>query len=89
MCNCMNMCRDFAELAELPKWIRPSGHHPRCEDYKLINFKRVELDGASFIDTPENVQTYLDEDDNPDAYTVTDIRLTKDQFESLSEFEWF
>jgi hypothetical protein len=63
-----------------------SKHHPKCEDFRQIEFIRV-LDGddGSFIDTKENALSYIEEESE---YTHGGaVMLTQDQFDSLPEYQ--
>lgn len=89
MCNCLGWARDYSECAHLPRWIKPSQHHPNCEDYKLNKYQRLIIPAAGLrlIDTPEHIAEMIPEDDTP--YTIEYVDLTQDQFESIPEFEGY
>jgi len=86
MCNCKNMMRDAASegCASLPL----SEHHPKCEDYKLIKYARIALDGTPAIMELDDAQDYINDLDDNDVtdYTYMEVFMTKDQFERLPEF---
>lgn len=85
MCNCQNWCRDWRETdgGKYPK----SKHAPGCEDFKTEPFSRVEHDGSSCLMEPAEVAGFVDSGES--SYIVTTVMLTRDQFESLPEFNGF
>lgn len=85
MCNCQSWCRDWRET-EGGKWPK-SDHAPGCEDYKPVEFSRVEFDGAYCIMEPAEAKQMLDDGDY--EYTITPVMLTRDQFERIPEFQGF
>ena len=85
MCNCMTWCRVPTE--ENGGKYPLSDHHPKCEDFKRQEFKRVELDGTYCVMTPAEAEAMLAESD--EQYTVSTVMLTRDQFERMPEFNGF
>lgn len=94
MCECIGMARTFDELAGLHKSIPPSVHHPRCEHYKTSSYAVISYGGqGGLITAPNMVEEFIKDEvssgNDADDYTVTEINLTKDQFENLPEFSGF
>lgn len=65
----------------------PSIHHANCREYRQIRYVRVFLDDCNpLIITPQELSTMeFGEDD----YYITDVYMTKDQFEKIPEFQGF
>ena len=40
-------------------------------------------------DILENINLYLQEDSHPEEFEITDVYLTKEEFDKLAEFEGF
>lgn len=85
MCNCKTWCRDWRETigGKYPK----SNHAPGCEDYKPEVFARVELDGTCCVMEENEAADMVKDSDS--GYVVTQVMLTRDQFESMAEFNGF
>lgn len=85
MCNCSGMVRTGEETqgGKYP----PSDHAPGCEDFHTERFIRVEHDGTFCVMEPADAEEYLHDSD--EEYAVSDVWLTRDQFEKLPEFEGF
>lgn len=65
----------------------PSEHAPGCDEYRLEEFARIELDGAFCVIELLYLPWVLE--DGEEDYKVTTIKLTWDQFEKLPEFQGF
>lgn len=85
MCDCKTWCRDWQETkgGKYP----PADHAPGCEDHKTERFVRLEHDGTACILEPAEAAAMVAESDC--EYTVTDVFLTRDQFERMGEFHGF
>ena len=85
MCNCKSWCRDWREThgGKYPK----SDHAPGCEDYKPVEYSRVEFDGTYCVMEPAEAKQMTEDSDY--EYTVTPVMLTRDQFERIPEFQGF
>lgn len=95
MCNCIGMVRTFNELQGLGRSIPPSQHHPKCEDYILVEYSEFKYEGGNgivmekhemddFIESEKNSGWIESED-----YSITPIYLTADQYENMPEFDGF
>lgn len=86
MCECKenNWCRLFEETqgGKYP----PSEHAPGCSEYILDEFMLISLDGKGCV-VPKN--EYFPEDYEEDEYIISEIKLTRDQYDNLKEFEGF
>jgi len=78
-CECLTWAREGGS--------NPSDHHPRCPEYKLETFAEMEHDGAKCIVELREVAGIIGDEDC--AYTVRRVRMTRDQFNRLPEFEGF
>lgn len=87
MCNCKEWCRDWRETegGKYPK----SDHAPGCEDYKTERFVRVEYDGTACVMEPAEAQAMVDDAGEGIAYILSDVFLTRDQFDRMGEFAGF
>jgi len=56
---------------------------------RLETFYRVELDGSWCMVETADLPSWLEPELDGYAYTVTAVRMTRRQFESLPEFEGF
>lgn len=80
MCNC-------GTWARVPKNnFPPSDHHPDCAEYKPEPFARIEHDGTHCIMEQHEAEAMIAE---CDGYTVTQVMLTREQFERLPDFGGF
>lgn len=93
MCNCIGLCRTFDET---PPGVKPSIHHPQCEDYKLHPYVKITYvgGGSLIVSTPEEAQEFIameveDNDSKTEDFELSTIQLTVDQFESIPEFDGF
>lgn len=64
-----------------------SEHHPHCPDFKLEEFVKVSHDGVGFVCEQRHLMDMTEGDTG--AYTITTVKMTRDQFENLPEFEGF
>lgn len=79
-CECITWAR--VPTDNLP----PSDHHPTCQHYKLETFIRLEYDGSSCVMEPHEA---ANRDDPETEYRVTEVQMTRDQFERLPDFGGF
>ena len=83
-CECHGWCRDFS-AETLPSL--PSDHHPSCDKYELKRFVRLfDGDDRSFIDTPENQERFVFNDDVT-SWCREDVFMTQDQFDRLQDYQ--
>lgn len=66
---------------------RPARKDQDGEDHKTERFVRLEHDGTACIMEPAEAAAMVAESDC--EYTVTDVFLTRDQFERMGEFHGF
>lgn len=85
MCNCRNHTRLWEETQD-GKY-PPSNHAPTCEDFRTERFVRLTYDGVPCVVEPNEARQMLEDDEDPLAYEVADVWLTRDQFEKLADFE--
>ena len=89
MCLCMknNWCRTFDETqgGKYP----PSDHAPGCDEYHQEKFVLLDLDGTKCLVESDQAEVILRDDPSAGDYQVSDVYLTRDQFEKLPEFEGF
>lgn len=64
-----------------------STHFPDCDDYKPERFIRVQLDGSSCVMEPNEAEAM--ERDSEENYKLSDVFLTRDQFNAIPEFAGF
>ena len=84
MCLCKenHWCRTWEEPqnGEYPC----SEHAQGCNEYKLETFVRVCYDGSCVIVEIDEVKNY-----KIDGATFQNVKLTRDQFEKMPEFQGF
>ncbi|MEM0550388.1 MULTISPECIES: hypothetical protein [Aeromonas] len=85
MCNCQQMARDWSETqgGKYP----PSTHSPMCEDFKTIEFMRIEVDGSACIVPLEDADEVCNNIDV--EFKTSLVSLTAEQFENLPESTGF
>jgi hypothetical protein len=81
-CPCISWVRIPISDGKLPI----SLHHPSCDKYVLEDFVMVSVNGMHC--TMEPWEADDPEFDDPE-YTKTPVKMTRDQFEQLPEFEGF
>ena len=85
---CVNHCRDWHETANGKP---ASNHAPSCEHYKLETFYSVKPRGergpVCVVETMQDAYDAFTED--TDAYEISEVQMTRDQFEHMDEFEGF
>ena len=92
MCNCIGLCRTFDET---PPGVQPSIHHPNCEDYELLPFKKISYVGGGSLtvrneqEVSEFVASEVENGAQENDFEVSTLLLTLDQFESMPEFDGF
>ena len=64
-----------------------STHFTDCEKYQPEHYVRVELDGTSAVMEP--VEAEAMQRDSHEDYKLSDIFLTRDQFNAIPEFAGF
>lgn len=88
MCECIenNWVREWQET--LNGKYPASVHHPLCNEYTEFRYVRISLDGQGtpLIIDPKELSTMEFGDDE---YRITDVYLTKDQFDKLPVFQGF
>lgn len=82
-CACMNWCRIPTD--NLP----PSDHHSNCSEYKPEPFLRLEHDGSSCVMEPHEARGIIEDADDGHGYTVSEVRMTREQFDALPDFGGF
>jgi hypothetical protein len=82
MCNCEVMARDLSET--MGGRFPPSLHAPQCEDFKLLEFTKINIDNASFIVPTDERDCVCENIGGP--YQVETVMLTQDQFDRLPEW---
>lgn len=93
MCDCYGLGRAFDEAQH--KGISPSAHHPKCEDYALIEYAEIkQLEGGKSLvvekhEVNDVMENWGDWGESKDDFKVEPIFLTLDQFESMQEFDGF
>ena len=80
---CAHHCRTWTET---DRWrLPPSEHSPGCEHYKPERFAALDWGGAVCVTEWGGQDEYLgDPDERPN---VSEIWITRDQFERLGEFQ--
>ena len=86
MCNCRSMVRIPDIETQNGKYPMPE-HAPNCEDYKLEAFAKVTYDGISCIMEINEASRMVFESE--ELYELTNVYLTRDQFENMEEFSGF
>ena len=87
MCRCKenNWCRTWEETQN-GKY--PAAEHaPGCDEYKTEKFIVLEHDGTRCVMEPHEAKAMIE--DNDEAYSVSEVMLTRDQFERMPEFQGF
>lgn len=83
-CTCLTQCREwFSEVIIDGHKYQMSTHLPNCINYKLERFVRIVSDEAVCICEPHETSSMLEGLTN---VRMTDVLLTRDQFESIPEF---
>jgi len=74
------------------KGLTASDHAPDCENYKTEKFFRVRISGergpSCILETQEEVDALV-EANQDEEYDISEIEMTRDQFERLGEFDGF
>lgn len=86
-CNCMSRCRVSMFVTIDGREYPASTHFPDCEKYQAERFVRVELDGTAAVMEPAEAEA-MQRDSQAD-YKLSDIFLTRDQFNAIPEFAGF
>jgi len=85
--NCLSWCR--------PSLFSMTNHHPQCEhvDKSLIDVWEVNLDGRSYVTNSEkdaNDNLLLLLEDDPDCgVRINKLRMHREIYENLPEFDGF
>lgn len=85
MCNCQTLARIPSTGTYDGKYAPPL-HHPDCEDYKAERFMRVMYDGTPCTVEHGDVESLIGEGI---GYEISEVMLTRDQFDALPEFDGF
>lgn len=87
MCICKqnNWCRTWDETqnGQYPY----SEHAPGCDEYKTEKFIVLEYGGTRCVIEPHEAKSIIDDSD--EAYAVSEVMLTRDQYERMPEFQGF
>lgn len=86
-CNCMSRCRASMFLTIDGRKYPASTHFPDCKKYQPERFVRVALDGTAAIMEPAEAEAMCS--DSLENYSVSDIFLTRDQFNAIPDFAGF
>ena len=86
MCNCKDWVR-CGEETQGGKYPR-SEHHPRCEDFKTERFVIIVYDGTACIVEPEDAEALIGYSVGY-GFSMSDVMLTRDQFENIPDIEEF
>ncbi len=85
-CNCRSWCRDLQAESQNGKY-PPPNHAPHCNAYVLEEFTVLTVDGSGCVLDQVEAAQFLADSDDPTQYQQSTIKLTRDQFERLEEFE--
>lgn len=85
-CTCSAVCRIPDIETENGRWPMPH-HSPMCDEHTKEMFVRVELDGSWCVMEPCEAHEMVS--DTSEEYKTEYVYLTRDQFNSLPEFEGF
>jgi len=85
--KCVTHARDWQETRD-GKY-PPSKHSPGCEEYRPERFAIIEHDGAWCVVESHNIDDFLTDAEIGEVYTISFIALTRDQVESMPDFEGF
>lgn len=86
-CNCMSRCRTSMFVNVDGREYPASTHFTDCEKYQPERFVRVELDGTTAV--MESAEAEAMQRDDQEAYKLSDVYLTRDQFKAIPEFSGF
>ena len=86
-CNCMSRCRVSMFVTVDGREYPVPTHFPDCETYQPERFVRVELDGTAAVMEPAEAEAM--QADSQEDYKLSDIFLTRDQFNAIPEFAGF
>jgi len=87
-CNCHTVCRPDGLMETVGDRTYPAPTHlPSCPSYKLETFVRVGHDGSSMLMEPAEAEAM--QRDGGGIYTLTDVMLTRDQFDAVPESAGF
>lgn len=86
--NCMSWCRSDLRW-ENGKLMPMTNHHPRCEhvDASLIDVWKVSDGSTSYYDEDEVAAN--NEGENCDDITITKIKMHREIYDNLPEFDGF
>ena len=86
-CNCMTRCRMSMFVTIGGREYPASTHFTDCPKHQTERFVRVELDGTAVIMEPAEAEAMAN--DSQEDYKLSDIYLTRDQFNGIPEFAGF
>lgn len=86
-CTCMTRCRVSMFVTIGGREYPASTHFPDCGKYQPERFVRVELDGTAAVMEPAESEAMVR--DSQEDYKLSDIFLTRDQFNAIPEFAGF
>ena len=78
-CACLSWC--WAGVRFQAK----SKHHPSCPHYEGVTYKRIDFDGSFCIVEPRELAD-MTVDLEGENFVVTDVTMTREEFESLPDF---
>lgn len=80
-CECLTWA-----WVDLPYASSASRHHPKCHHYEGLPFKRIEVDGTFCIVEPHELKSFIGDEDEA---VITDVVMSREEFEALPDFEGF
>lgn len=86
LCRKNQFLRDPYTEGQQGKYSMPN-HHPDCDAYKTENFLRIEIDGSWCICELHDLDGMVEGESEPERVKLSLVKLTRDQFERLPEFQ--
>jgi hypothetical protein len=84
---CVNHCRDWIETKG---WLPASNHSPMCPSYKEEKFYKIVAKGTKapscIVESQKEIEDCFSDGEE---YDISEIMMTRDQYEHLDEFEGF
>jgi hypothetical protein len=88
-CECLTWCRVPEEPNTYGGRYQMSEHHPNCPAYKDEEFTVLEYDGTRATCEPQDARDIIENEGGSTPYKISTVRLSRDQFEKLPDFEGF